>query len=278
MALLVSVVITTKNEENNIANCLESVKNQAFPKEKIDIIVVDNYSTDKTIDIAKQYADKIYSYGPERSAQRNFGIKQAGSKYILYLDADMILSENVIKECIDRCENEGYAALYIPERIIGRGFWIKVRDFERSFYNATVIDCVRFVNRDRFLEIGGFDESLNGPEDWDFDRRIKNIGAVGIINSPLYHNEGIFRLSAYLAKKNYYAASFASYTRKWGKNDPIIRKQLGWRYRFLGVFLKNGKWVRLIHNFPLTVGIYILRILVGITCLKQRIYRRNICA
>lgn len=45
-----------------------------------------------------------------------------------------------------------------------------MRDFERSFYNTACIDAVRFVRKDKFLEIGGFDESLTGPEDWDFDR------------------------------------------------------------------------------------------------------------
>jgi len=178
--MLVSVIVTTKNEEKNITNCLRSVKNSINPTNstnptnlEVEIIVVDNNSTDNTVKIARRFTDKVYNKGPERSAQRNYGVKKAKGKYILYLDADMILSENVIKECINKCENEDYVALYIPEKIIGRDFWIKVRDFERSFYNATCIDAIRFIRRDKFLEIGGFDESLTGPEDWDFDRRIR---------------------------------------------------------------------------------------------------------
>jgi glycosyltransferase involved in cell wall biosynthesis len=46
----VSVIITTKNEERHIANCLESIKTQTYPCEKIEIIVVDNNSTDRTQD------------------------------------------------------------------------------------------------------------------------------------------------------------------------------------------------------------------------------------
>ncbi|GAH55484.1 unnamed protein product, partial [marine sediment metagenome] len=72
----------------------------------------------------------------------------------------------------NRCEKEDYITLYIPEKIIGRGFWIKVRDLERSFYNATYIDCVRFIKKGAFDKVGGFDETLTGPEDWDFDRRV----------------------------------------------------------------------------------------------------------
>lgn len=99
----VSVIITTKNEEANIKNFLKSIRNQTYPKDKIEIIVVDNNSTDRTKEIVVRYTEnpngnsfafhgvKVYNYGPERSAQRNFGVKQAGGKYILYLDADMIL-------------------------------------------------------------------------------------------------------------------------------------------------------------------------------------------
>ena len=61
---------------------------------------MDNNSTDRTKEIAKEYTEKVYNYGPERSAQRNFGVKQASGKYILYLDADMILSEDVVFKCV----------------------------------------------------------------------------------------------------------------------------------------------------------------------------------
>lgn len=266
---LVSIIITTRNEEINIQNCLESIKRQSYPLDKIEIIVVDNNSTDKTLVIARRYTDKIYNYGPERSAQRNFGARQANGKYILYLDTDMILSEAVISECVNKCEKENLIALYIPERIIGKGFWIKVRDFERSFYNATVIDCVRFFRRDKFLEIDGFDENLNGPEDWDFDRRIKEVGKVDIINSPVYHNEKELKLRKYLDKKFYYAQSFDRYIQKWTRSDPIIKKQFGIWYRFFGVFIENGKWENLLKYPVLMLGMYFLRLLVGLSYLKR---------
>lgn len=267
---LVSVILTTKNEQNYIRNCLDSIRNQNFHQENIEIIVVDNNSTDKTKEIARAFTDKIYNHGPERSAQRNFGIKQASEKYILYLDADMVLSENVIEKCVNKCENENCVALYIPERIVGKRFWAKVRDFERSFYNATAIDCIRFVRRDKFLEIDGFDENLTGPEDWDFDRRIKEIGKVGIITSPIYHNEGKFNFKRYLSKKGYYAQSFDKYIQKWGKDDPIIKKQLGFSYRLFGVFTENRKWKKLLRHPILAMGVYFLRLLVGLFYIKRK--------
>ncbi len=262
---LVSVVLTTKNEEKNVANCLQSIKNQTYPQTKIEIIVVDNYSPDKTIDIAEKFTENIYYKGPHRAAQLNFGVQKARGKYIFYPDADMILSENVMAECVDKCENEGYISLYIPENIIGSGFWISVRDFERSFYNGTCIDAVRFVRRETFLETGGFDESIDfGPDDWDFNKRIKEIGKMGIITAQLYHNEGEFNVNKYLGKKNHYVKTLTKYIEKWGKNDLDIRKQLGIQYRLFGVFLEKGKWKKLVRHPLLTIAMYFLRLRVAI--------------
>jgi len=270
--MLISVVITTRNEEKNIEECSQSIKSQNLNVSllssdsdalEIEIIVVDNNSTDSTKKIAKKYTNKIFNYGPERSAQRNLGIKKASGKYVLYLDADMRLSKNVLSECVQMCECQSLIALYIPEKIIGQGFWVKIRDFERSFYDATAIDCVRFIRRDEFLKIDGFDENLTGPEDWDFDRRIRAIGEVGIIKSPLYHNEEAFSFKRYLQKKSYYSKNFGKYIDKWGRKDRIIKKQLGFLYRYFGVFFEKGKWKKLLRYPLLALGMYSLRIIIG---------------
>ncbi|MFC1538945.1 glycosyltransferase [Candidatus Latescibacterota bacterium] len=266
----ISVIVTTRNEENHIEECLKSILNQNYLPEKIEIIIVDNNSTDRTKEIAACYTKNIFNTGPERSAQRNFGVEKSAGKYILYLDADMILSETVLRDCFNMCERGGFSALYIPEIIIGEGFWIKVRNFERSFYNATCIDGVRFIRRDIFLGISGFDLSLTGPEDWDLNTRINQTGTTGIIESPLYHNEGAFNLKTYLRKKAYYSHSFDTYIEKWGSDDPIIKKQLGFWYRYIGVFTENGKWKRMIRHPILTKGMYLLRFLVGMQYLKKR--------
>ncbi len=268
----ISVIITTKNEERHIAQCLQSVKEQEYPQEHIEIIVVDNHSTDRTVAIAGEYTEHVHICGPERSAQRNYGVEHAIGKYVLYLDADMTLSPGVISECVEECEREHFIALYIPEVIIGTGFWIAVRNFERSFYNATCIDGVRFVSRSQFRENGGFDLTLFGGEDWDFDRRLADRGPFGIITAPLYHNEGSFAPLRYLRKKAYYAPSIGAYIFKWGKDDPVIRKQLGISYRYFGVFTERGKWKRLLAHPVLAAGMYLLRVLVGLVYI-QRTFR-----
>ena len=85
---LVSVIITTKNEETHIDKCLLSIMEQTYSP--IEIIVVDNYSSDRTQEIAFQFTNKVFNKGPERSAQRNFGMTEiAHGKHVMFLDADM---------------------------------------------------------------------------------------------------------------------------------------------------------------------------------------------
>lgn len=288
---LVSIVVTTKNEESNIERCLKSIVSQDY--KNIEVIVVDNNSTDKTKKISKRYG-KVFNIGPERSAQRNFGmIKKSHGKYVMFIDADMILHPNLIKECVAFSEGKKANAIHIPEIIIGGSFFSRVRRFERNFYNGTVIDGARFFLKESFVKVRGFDTSMSGPEDWDIDKKIKKIGKIYLLPEikenfngelkefilknkvdpklvAIYHNEANFNLKKYLAKKEYYTKDFSIYIHKWGKEDKDIKKQFGWKYRLFGVFIENGKWKRLLIHPILSIGMYFLRFLVGIKFLKRR--------
>jgi len=291
---LVSIVVTTRNEEHNLFSCLESIKLQTY--KNIELIVIDNNSTDRTKKIALRYTDKVYNKGPERSAQRNYGmISISSGLYVMFIDADMILSPTLIESCVDCISSGKFIALHIPEVILGKGYFSKVRRFERSFYNGTVVDGARFFLKSIFIDVGGFDEDLSGPEDWDIDKKIKALGVIGLLEkedsvirqwsmqgliqqygvdpycygSAIYHNESEFDLRRYLSKKAYYSESFDTYINKWGKNDPDIKKQFGMSYRLFGVFTENGKYIKLLKHPHLTIGMYSLRILIGINYLKR---------
>jgi glycosyltransferase involved in cell wall biosynthesis len=268
--MLISIIIATKNEERNIGKCLDCVLAQDFPAENVEIIMVDNGSSDRTREIVSKYTDKILNKGPERSVQKNFGVEKSRGEWFLHLDADMILSENVVRECVEKVKNdENIIALYIPEIIEGKSYWGKVRRFERSFYDGTVIDAVRFIRKDKFLEAGSFDEKMYACEDWDLNKRLKKLGKFGIIKSPLFHNEEEFSLKKYLAKKGYYSKNFDVYLKKWGKDDSDVKKQFGFYYRFIGVFVENGKWKKILRHPILTAGMYFLRFLIGVKYLLR---------
>lgn len=270
---LVSIVVTTKNEEKNIENCIKSIMEQGY--KNVEIIVVDNNSSDRTKEIALKYTEKVFDKGPERSAQRNYGmIDKSSGEYVMFIDADMILAPSLIEKCVEYFKggSEKIYALWIPEIVLGNKFFSKCRRFERSFYNGTVIDGARFFRKDKFVEVGGFDLSMSGPEDWDIDKKIGrgNIRLIDSKDSVIYHNEAEFDLKKYLSKKGYYAKSFDGYINKWGKNDEDVKKQFGLFYRYFGVFFENGKWKKLLLHPILTLGMYFLRFLVGISYLINK--------
>lgn len=265
--ILVTVVVTSKNEEKKIRDCLLSIKKQGY-KGKVEVIVVDNNSTDKTKEIAREFTKMVFNCSGERSKQRNFGIKKGKGKYIVFLDSDMRLKKDVIKKGVERLEKSDLGGLYIPEEVVGGSFWCRVRNFERKFYEGTVIDCVRMIRREVFLKAGGFDEELIGPEDWDLDKRIRKIAKAGVLKKGLiYHDESDFELRKYLLKKRYYAKCFDRYVKRWRKEDEDIKRQLGFWYRFLGVFVEKGKWKRLVRKPFLAGGMFFLRFLVGLVFL-----------
>lgn len=291
---LVSLVITTKNEERNVENCMKSIQSQSY--KEIETILVDNGSTDRTKELAQKYTSKIYNKGPERSAQRNFGmIEKAKGEYVMFIDCDMILSPCLIENCVTRMKTSDFVALHIPEIVLGKNFWSQVRRFERSFYDGTVIDGARFFRKDMFEKVGGFDETMSGPEDWDIDKKIKKLGKIGLLSSigktadwklkqfvfdrgvdptnygpVIFHNESEFDLKKYLTKKGYYASSFDVYIAKWGERDPDLKKQLGLKYRYFGVFVENGKWKELVVHPCLAFGMVYLRFMVGIKFLFRK--------
>jgi len=270
--MLISVIITTKNEEKNIENCLRSVLEQTYPRENIEIIVVDNFSTDRTAEIVQEFSKrftplnvKLFNRGPERSAQRNFGVEQSKGEYFIYLDADMILEKNVIRDCVEKIKNNPeIIALYVSEIVMGEKFFSQVRRFERSFYDGTAIDGVRFIKKEKFMEVGCFDERMYACEDWDLTKKLKKAGKTDLVSSVIYHNEEEFNLRKYLGKKGYYSKNMNLYLEKWGESDPDLKKQFGLSYRFFGVFVENGKWKKLLSHPLLACGMYFLRIMVGI--------------
>ena len=119
----ISAIIITKNEENNIKECLKSIK------EIVDeIIIVDSYSTDRTIKIAEKYTKKIFlkKFEDNFSKQRNFALRQTQGEWILSIDADERLSLKLKKEIpklIQTSNFKGY--LFSRKNYIDSQKWLR---------------------------------------------------------------------------------------------------------------------------------------------------------
>lgn len=110
---MLSVIIITKNEESRLRACLESVK---WANE---IIVVDQGSTDRTVEIAKSFNAKVFeSDSTDFSVRRNLGAEKASGDWLLYIDADERVSAGLKSELFDIFEDSKYAAYAISRQNI----------------------------------------------------------------------------------------------------------------------------------------------------------------
>lgn len=253
---IVSIIITTKNEDDVLEKLLVSIVKQTY--KNIEVILVDNNSQDNTLKIARKFKKlKICNFGPERSAQRNYGANISNGEYLLFLDADMRLSPNVVKECVKVAKSEKkIGSVIIPEQSIAFAFWEKVKAFERSFYNEkgdSITDAARFFKRDAFRKAGGYDETITGPEDWDLPETIRELGYKdGRISAKIYHRERAISLLTLFMKKFYYGLYADRYLKK--HNISIISPKTVYFLRPL--FYQN--WRRLFLHPSLALGMIIM--------------------
>ncbi len=261
----VTVIVTTKNEERDIERCLQSVKKQTH--NDVELIVVDNNSTDGTKKIARKYTKNVFNFGPERSAQRNFGIRKAGGKYILIIDADMELFSDVAETCIQNIR--GKDALIIPEDYAGEGFWTKCKILEKKSYRFTGDgEAARFFKKSVLRSLHGYDEELSGPEDIDLHKRVLRDGyRVGYAPTWIVHHEGRLTLSEIVRKRYYYSKNLRKYlvrNREESKNElRIIRP----------AFLKN--WKVFLRDPFHTAGLIVVRFFEGLAVLYALVRKRS---
>ncbi len=119
--ITLSVVVITYNEEKNITRCLEAAQKVAD-----EIIVVDSFSTDRTKEICLSYHVRFYEHPFEGYVkQKNFANSLASGTYILNLDADEVLSDELIQSILKIKENPTYEGYYLNRITNYCGKWIK---------------------------------------------------------------------------------------------------------------------------------------------------------
>lgn len=184
--ITVSCVIPTLKEEKNIAQLLESIKDQEFDEDIIlnDIVIIDNGSKDNTISIARNLGARVL-IKPELTigGLRNYGAETCSGDIIFFLDADNILSEHVINNIVRKYVQLDCGAIGVRLRPYNIETWVQETWSYHLNNNVTGIRRVKAIGsgafaikRDLFYEIGGFNEDLISGEDTDLSRRINKLG------------------------------------------------------------------------------------------------------
>lgn len=204
---LISIIIAVKNEEKTIQKCIDSLLSLSYPN--YEIIVVDNNSDDKTLELLKQYKEKIKileNKTPGPSACRNMAIKIAKGEYIAFTDGDCVVSSNWLAELMLGFQDEKVVSVggsqAIPEDESDFGVMISrflssvgfITDYVKTNnQNIKNVEhnpsCNVIYKRFIFDEIGFFDENLWPGEDVLLDYKIRKQG-YSIFYNPnaiVYH-------------------------------------------------------------------------------------------
>jgi glycosyltransferase involved in cell wall biosynthesis len=180
-----SIIIPAKNEEINISNCLDSIRAINYPTEKYEVIVVDNGSSDQTVEIATSKGAKVFVL-PDLtiSALRNYGASQAEGQILAFLDADCTVDSDWLKAAATYLDADDVVSFGSPAILPDVTTWVQrawfpvrgkqVGVFEVDWHESANV----FVRKDAFEVVGGFDESLVTCEDYDLSVRLRKYGRL----------------------------------------------------------------------------------------------------
>ena len=237
---LISIIVPTFNSSRTIEKCLKSIKNQSY--KNIEIIVIDNNSSDKTLKIAQKHTNLTFTKWSERVAQKNFWIKKSSWKYLCLIDSDMYMDEHLIRDCfmkIEEDDNNGWVC--IPVKDIWSSFWVKVIAFERTFYKWTQIEAARFLRKDLVEKVWWY-ENIIFYEEFIVPQKIAKLGYNIKIHTQfaVHHDYDDFTFFMNLKKKYYYWKSLREYQKQmeklWLTTDSSWQTSVINRYL---IFFKN---------------------------------------
>jgi glycosyltransferase involved in cell wall biosynthesis len=232
MMQTLSVVLVTLNEEKNIDRCLQSVRWAD------EIVVVDSFSVDRTVELARKYTDKVYQHEyPGTSKQVERGIGYATGDWIFVIDADEEMSEELSSEVKQALNREGDIAGYeFIRKPRAFGKWIEHGGWFPDYQ-------FRFFRKDSYY-----------PEHQEIHGGFTTKGKRGRLNGYLYHHtyETIY---AYVEKMNEYTSLHVSNRLK---DNPSVDVQ--WHHlilnplsHFLRMFFSKKGYRDGFHGFVLAL-------------------------
>lgn len=184
---MISVVIPSYNEEENISRCLVSLTHQTLPRNEYEIIVVDGNSKDRTREIAEKYADSVFIQTSLKvGGARNDGMMAAKGNIIATTDADCLLPpdwlENIKKGFEEKDVVQIYGPVYPIENELKHHISLAMANtFSRiGYYTHTLyytLGCNTAFDRDAVIKAGMY-RCIDAGDDLEIALRMKKFGKV----------------------------------------------------------------------------------------------------
>jgi glycosyltransferase involved in cell wall biosynthesis len=185
----ISVVIPVWNSPGLLAKCLAAIGAQAYPRDRCEVLVVDNGSTDETADVARSFPFVTLLFEPVAGSYRarNRGLNSADGDYVAFTDADCIPDPHWLAAAARAATRYPHAAILAGHIELFRADATSSEVCEKYEFaftfdqarNASHGVCVTanwMSPRKTLLDLGGFDDGLKSGGDWDLCRRIRASG------------------------------------------------------------------------------------------------------
>jgi glycosyltransferase involved in cell wall biosynthesis len=191
----ITIGICVKNCESTIKDAINSVLEQDYPCELIELIIVDGYSTDKTLDIIRSMLEKsrarskIFREDNGLGYARQIVVDKAEGNYIIWVDGDMMLTKNYVKKLVEFVKKHPEVGVVKGKQSLKGGNLLatleacsravsKMIDYQSEEAHLKALGTSGSIYRVKAVrQVGGFDENLRGyGEDFDIEIRIKAAG------------------------------------------------------------------------------------------------------
>jgi len=190
----VSIIIPTKNNADILERCLESIHNLDYPKDEVEVIIVDGHSTDGTVEVAKKYGCRVvYEDVGTIGGARNIGVEHSRGDYIVFTDADCVADRDWLKNLIREFKDESVASVGGPNitprddtefaKRVGVVLEFLSKPGPRYVFSADKIveihhnpTCNSAYRKAILQEVGGFNPRLITCDDEELDYRIRKRG------------------------------------------------------------------------------------------------------
>lgn len=257
---IVSIIIPTKNSELHLQKCLTSIKQQTYSK--IETIIIDNFSTDKTKTIALKNKTKFYQIKGNVSTARNYGIKKSKGNYTLLLDADQEIPNNIIQTSLKTFQKNNIDAIIFPEKSIAYNIWGKTIALEHKLVSQnSQLAMPRFFKTNILTQLGE-DENILFGEDWDLYLRFKEKGYKSIILPNYILHKESNSLSKILIKNYFYGLHFKKIVKKHGAK--IYRRYTIFPFPIKKLLKQFKKYPQIVTGYVVLRLFRILFFLIGV--------------
>ena len=256
-----SVIIATYNRKDLLAACLRCLDRQRYPADRFEVIVVDDGSTDGSVEMVQQwkapYALRCIAanhQGP--GPARNLGVSQAAGKIVLFLDSDAFAAPQYVGEHI-----HSHSQASRPVFVDGPAIYVSGKEAIAEppidspavrlqaffdFFGTPFVSVNVSCPRDAFLRVGGFDARFGkayGWEDTELGVRLKQNGLGNVRNRRAYvlhHRDGTPTLESEIRKRTECGANAALFYEKYPL--PEVRQLINWDSLKAGRRMRRWGW------------------------------------